>query len=307
MLGWAVPEPGETRMPIAVRPLHPVFAAAITGVDLRQPIAPTAIAEIVAALDQFAIAVLPDQALDDEAQIAFSRQIGSLAVALNHGRKQGQNARLRPELFDVSNLNENHDILDRDDRRWHWREGDRLWHTDRSFIAADTTYSLLSARIIPPEGGDTHFADMRAAYDALDDAMKRRLDGLTVEHSVWYSRALAGGTDFRADEIKTMPPVPQPLVRLHPGSRRNSLVLASHASHVIGWPLAEGRALLRELMEFATQPRFVYVHKWRPHDLVIWDNRCTMHRGTKFDDLTYRRDMRRTTVEGRPAALAAAI
>jgi len=293
-------------MSINVRPVHPVFVAELTGVDLRRPASPAEIGAIVAALDRHGVLVLPGQAIDDDQQIAFSRQLGTLALALNHGRKVKQSARLRSELFDISNLDETDGILEMTDRRRQWREGDRLWHTDRSFIAADTTYSLLSARVIPPDGGDTEFADMRAAYDALDDDVKGRIDGLSVEHSVWYSRALAGGTDFRDDEIATMPPVPQPLVRLHPGSQRKSLVLASHASHIIGWPIDEGRALLAELMEFATQRRFVHAHRWRLHDLVIWDNRCTMHRGTQYDDVNYRRDLRRATVEGRPAALAAA-
>lgn len=249
---------------------------------------------------------MPGQAIDDEQQIAFSRQLGTLALALNPGRKVGQSARLRPELFDISNLDESNRVLDTADRRRQWREGDRLWHTDRSFVNADTTFSLLSARIIPPEGGNTEFADMRAAYDALEGVMKQRIEGLAAEHSVWYSRALAGGTDFREDEIATMPPVPQPLVRVHPGSRRKSLVLASHASHIIGWPVEVGRALPADLTEFATQPRFVYQHEWRANDLVIWDNRCTMHRGTRFNDIKYRRDMRRTTVEARPPKLAGA-
>jgi alpha-ketoglutarate-dependent 2,4-dichlorophenoxyacetate dioxygenase len=293
-------------MPIAVRPLHPVFAAELGGVDLRRPVPAAEIAEIVTALDRYAVVVLPGPILDDAQHIAFSRQLGTLAMALNHGRKVGQGARLRPELFDISNLDETDGILGAADRRRQWREGDRLWHTDRSFIDADTTYSLLSARVLPPEGGDTEFADMRAAYDALDDATKREIDGLRAEHSVWYSRALTGGTNFRPDEVSTMPPVPQPLVRLHPGSKRKSLVLASHAAHIIGWAEAEGRALLDRLTAFATEPRFVYRHTWRDGDLVIWDNRCTMHRGTTYDDVSYRRDMRRTTVEGRPAARAAA-
>ena len=293
-------------MTLAIRPLHPVFAGEATGIDLGGPVPAAAIAEIVAAMDRYAVLVFPGQALDDEQQIAFSREMGNLAYALNHGRKVGQNARLRAELFDISNLDEKSDVLGAADRRRTWREGDRLWHTDRSFIDADTTYSILSARTIPPEGGDTEFADMRAAYDALDDVTKARVENLRCEHSVWYSRALAGGTDFRPDEVATMPPVTQPLVRRHPGSGRKSLVLASHASHVVGWPVEQGRALLAEFTAFATQERFVYRHKWRPHDLVIWDNRCTMHRGTVYDDVTYRRDLRRTTVEGRPAALAAA-
>jgi alpha-ketoglutarate-dependent 2,4-dichlorophenoxyacetate dioxygenase len=286
---------------ISTRQLGPVFFGEITGISVKSPLDRATIGAIVEALDRFAVVVLPDQPLGDEEQIAFSRQMGGLSYALNHGRKQGQNARLRAELYDISNLNEESAILDRDDRRRAWREGDRLWHTDRSFIAADTTYSLLSARIIPPVGGDTEYADMRAAYDALDDAMKARLEGLACEHSVWHSRALTGARNFREDEVRTMPPVPQPLVRVHPGSGRPSLVLASHASHIIGWPAEQGRALLDELTQFATQARFVYRHRWRVGDLVIWDNRCTMHRGTPYDDVTHRRDLRRTTVEGRAA------
>ena len=161
-------------MMISTRSLGPVFFGEITGVSLRKPLDAATIRAIVAALDRHAVVVLPDQPLTDEEQIAFSQQMGGLSYALNHGRKTGQKARLRAELYDISNLNEESAILDRDDRRRAWREGDRLWHTDRSFIDADTTYSLLSARVIPPEGGDTEFADMRAAYDALDTAMKAR-------------------------------------------------------------------------------------------------------------------------------------
>jgi len=286
---------------ITTRPLGPVFFGEVTGLSLKDRLDAGTIRALVAALDRYAVVVLPGQPLTDDEQIAFSQQMGGLSYALNHGRKAGQPARLRAELYDISNLNEENAILGQDDRRRAWREGDRLWHTDRSFIAADTTYSLLSARIIPPAGGDTEFADMRAAWDALDPAMQARLDGLACEHSVWYSRALAGAANFRDDEVRTMPPVPQPLVRTHPGSGRKSLVLASHASHIIGWPVETGRALLDELMEFATQPRFVYRHRWQVGDLVIWDNRCTMHRGTGYDDVAYRRDLRRTTVEGRAA------
>jgi alpha-ketoglutarate-dependent 2,4-dichlorophenoxyacetate dioxygenase len=288
---------------IATRQLHPVFFGEITGVSLTDRLAPAAIDAIVAALDRHAVVVFHDQFLSDEEQITFSQQMGGLSFALNHGRKQGQGARLRAELYDISNLDEEDAILGDNDRRRSWREGDRLWHTDRSFIDADTTYSLLSARVIPPAGGDTEFADMRAAYDALPAAMQAKLEGLMAEHSVWHSRALAGASNFREDEVRTMPPVPQPLVRVHPGSGRKSLVLASHASHIIGWSIAEGRALLAELMERATEPRFVHRHQWQVGDLVIWDNRCTMHRGTKYDDVAYRRDLRRTTVEGRPAHL----
>ncbi len=289
-------------MTIGTRPLdssNPFFAGEISGVDLKAEVDEATIDEIERAMDRYAVCALPGQFLSDETQIRFSERLGELSYALNPGRTQGQNARLRHELYDISNLNEGNGILADSDRRRIYREGDRLWHTDRSFVAADTTYSLLSAREVPPIGGDTYFADMRAAYDALPAAMKQRIEGLSCEHSVWYSRCLAGAKmeQFRPDEIAAMPGAVQPLVRSHPRTGRKSLVLASHASHIVGWPVDEGRALLKELTEFATGAAFVYVHKWKLGEMVIWDNRCTMHRGSVFDDKLYRRDMRRTTVQ----------
>jgi len=284
-------------MPISVNPLTQAFFAEIGNVDLRHGVDAATLGEIEAALTTYAIVVFHDQKLTDDEQIAFSQQLGRLSFALNPGREKGQGARLRHELYDISNLNEKHDVLAENDRRRMYRMGDRLWHTDRSFVNAPTTYSLLSAREVPPAGGNTDFADMRAAYDALPDAMKARLEGLVAEHSVWYSRGLAGFSNFREDEIAAMAPATQPLVLVHPRSGRKSLVLPSHASHIVGWPVEEGRALIRELTEFATQPQFVHSHAWRVADLVIWDNRCTMHRGTDYDDVAYRRDLRRTTVE----------
>ncbi|MDB5569805.1 MAG: tfdA 3 [Hyphomicrobiales bacterium] len=285
-------------MGIVARPVHPSFAAEIEGVDLKADHGPQVAAAIEAALDTYAVVALRGQNLDDEQQMAFSEQLGELSRALNHGRQPGQQPRLRAELYDISNLDEDGAVLAEEDRRRTWREADKLWHTDRSFVAADTTYSLLTGRVVPPEGADTEFADMRAAWDALPEDMKRRIDGLQAEHSVWYSRALAAKTDFREDELNTFPPVPQPLVRTHPRTGRKSLVLASHAYRILGWPEDEGKGLLAELTAFATQARFVHAHKWTPGDLVIWDNRTTMHRGTSFDDKRWRRDMRRTTVQG---------
>lgn len=285
-------------MGISVTPLHPFFVARIGGVDLRRDRSPSVMAAVESALHDHAVVVLHDQHLSDDEQIAVSELLGDLSYALNHGRKVGQSARLRPELYDISNLDENHAILEGQDRRRIWREADKLWHTDRSFIDADTTYSLLSGRVIPPIGGNTDFADMRAVYDDLPVETKKRIADLQAEHSIWHSRALCGGTNFRPDEIETMPPVIQPLVRQHPGSGRNSIVLASHASMIKGMSDTEGRKLLDDLTAFATQPKYCYSHRWSVGDLVIWDNRCTMHRGTHFDDKAYRRDMRRTTVQG---------
>ena len=285
-------------MTLAATPLHPLFVARIDGARLATDRFPALFAELERELDTYAVVVLPAQNLTDDQQIAASAMLGDLSFALNPGRAKGQSARLRPELYDISNLDENHGILGEADRRRQWRESDKLWHTDRSFIDAGTSYSLLSGRVVPPVGGNTDFADMRAVYADLPDAMKAKIENLRAEHSVWHSRALCGGKDFRPDELAAMPPVAQPLVRVHPRTGRKSIVLASHASHIVGWPVEEGQALLRELTEFALQPKYTFSYKWSVGDLVIWDNRCTMHRGTSYDDKAWRRDMRRTTVQG---------
>ena len=216
-------------MTFAATPLHPLFGAKLSGVDLHKDHSPGVIKAIEEAMDTFAVCTLPAQMLTDDEQLAFSEQLGELSRALNPGRAKAQAARLRAELYDISNLDEEHGILAENDRRRQWRESDKLWHTDRSFIDAATSYSLLNAKIVPPEGGDTGFADMRAVYDGLSDAMKRRIEHLRCEHSVWHSRALCGGVNFRPDEIAAMPPVAQPMVRVHPRTGRKSIVLASHA------------------------------------------------------------------------------
>jgi len=199
-------------------------------------------------------------------------------------------------IFDVSNLDEQGRILPLDDQRRAYRQGNELWHTDSSFRQKSATWSMLHARVIPPDGADTQFADTRAAYDALPESTKAKLEGLVAEHSIWHSRAQYGGYKPTEEEIKARPPARHPVVRRHPGSGRKALYIASHASHIIGWPVEEGRALLRELLAHATEPRFVYAHKWRLGDLVIWDNRCTLHRATPFESATHVRDMRRSTV-----------
>jgi alpha-ketoglutarate-dependent 2,4-dichlorophenoxyacetate dioxygenase len=287
-------------MDLAVTPLHPLFAARISGVDLSQPVSEDLARAIERAMDEHAVCVLPDQALDDERQIAFARLYGPLEVSppvQNKAGGIGFNTRVKHrEIFDVSNLDEQGAILDARDTRSVYRLGNQLWHTDSSFRQKSAAWSMLHARVIPPAGGDTEFADTRAAYDALTEAMKRRLDGLVAEHSIWHSRGKLGGYTPTEEERKLRPPARHPLVRRHPGSGRNALYIASHASHIVGMPLDEGQALLAELIAFATQPRFVYVHKWQPGDLVIWDNRCTMHRATPFAASGHVRDMRRTTV-----------
>jgi alpha-ketoglutarate-dependent 2,4-dichlorophenoxyacetate dioxygenase len=202
-----------------------------------------------------------------------------------------------PELFDVSNLDEEGNILAEDDRRRAFRLANEMWHTDSSFVPGGARYSLLHAIVVPSRGADTEFADMRVAYDSLPFKTKQLIEKLVVEHSTYYSRSLIG-YKFTPEELTRRTATPQYLVQTHPSSGRKSLYLAAHASHVIGWPEEEGRALLRELTAHATQPQLVYTHQWRAGDLVIWDNRCTMHRATPFPDTNERRDLRRTTVRG---------
>lgn len=284
-------------MTLSVRPLHPLFVGEVTGMDLRSPTGPDTFRQIAAALDRHAVLVFHGQLIDDGQQIAFSRLFGRLETSIGTIRKD-RKLRLRSrEIADVSNLDADNNIRPTSDR---WRMmllANQLWHTDSSFKRVPGKVSLLSAREVPPSGGETEFADLRAAYDGLDAATRKRIDDLVVEHSIFHSRSLIGYADFSDEERAALPPVPQTLVRIHPGSGRKSLYLGAHASHVIGWPIEQGRALLRELSDFATQPRFVYQHCWSAGDLVIWDNRCTLHRVRPYDDASSRRDMRRTTVE----------
>src|SRR3569832_138546 len=290
-------------MALQIRQLHPLFAGEATGIDLRNLTDQAAIDEIAAALGRHGVLVFREQMLDDEHQIAFSKLFGPLETPIGKIRKD-RKQRLRKELADISNLDENNNIRAASDR---WRMmllANELWHTDSSFKRVPAKFSLLSACEIPPEGGETEFAALRAAYDALDELTKEGIGPLFAEHSIFHSRSLVGYAEFSDEERAALPPVRQPLVRFHPGSERRTLYLASHASHIIGWPAEQGRALLDELTAFATQPRFVYQHRWRVGDLVMWDNRCTLHRARPFDATRYRRDMRRTTVEDlEPASL----
>jgi alpha-ketoglutarate-dependent 2,4-dichlorophenoxyacetate dioxygenase len=283
-----------------VTPLHPLFAAKIMDVDLSQPIDEDIQREVERAMDAYAVCVLPDQHIEDEQQIAFSRFYGPLEASPGIGRKPGEipaNARIRHrEIFDISNLDQEGGILGADNARSAFMRGNQLWHTDSSFRRESATWSMLHAKAVPPSGGDTEFADTRAAYDALPDVMKRRLEGLIAEHSLWYSRSRLGGYMPTEAERRSYPSAQHRLVRRHPGSGRNALYIAAHASHIVGMPVEEGQVLLNELMDFATQPQFVYRHKWRVGDLVIWDNRCTMHRATPFEATDHVRDLRRTTI-----------
>jgi alpha-ketoglutarate-dependent 2,4-dichlorophenoxyacetate dioxygenase len=251
------------------------------------------------AINQHGVLVFHDQFITDDQQMAFSRNFGDLETTVRAYRKDYV-PRLDVHMADISNLDERNRVLPNDDRRRLNALGNRLWHSDSSFKRIPARFSLLSARVIPDEGGETQFADMRAAWDALPDKMKARLEGLICEHTQFFSRGRIGFTDYAAEEQAKMAPVPQVLVRTHPGSGRKSLFLSSHAGAIRSMPVPEARVLLMDLMEHATQREFVYTHRWQVGDLVMWDNRCTMHRAREYDE-TQVRDMHRTTVsDGRP-------
>ncbi len=290
-------------MSIDVKQLHPLFVGEVSGVDVARPLPAETVAEIAAALDRYAVLIFHDQTLDDEGQLAFARRFGPIEPPQAFS---GARRLKHAEFADVSNLDADNRPRAAGDRRRMNALGNRLWHTDASFRRVPGALSLLYAHAVPapsPKGdGETEFADLRAAYDALPDATKAMIEALVAEHSIFQSRGLIGFTDFTAEERAQMPPVPQRLVRRHPGSGRKTLYLAAHASHIVGWPVPDGMLLLRELIEHATQPEFTCLHRWHKGDLVIWDNRCTMHRGRRFDE-TQARDLRRLTTQDTASTL----
>ncbi|HEX2890257.1 TauD/TfdA family dioxygenase [Vineibacter terrae] len=285
-------------MSVSIRPLHPVFVGEVSGVDLRRPMTPDEVAAIEAGMDKCAVLVFHGQDISDEQQVAFTRNFGQIELAVGGNITKANERRISVELADISNLDPDSKIYQRDDRRRMFNLGNRLWHSDSSFRAVPAKYSLLSGRAVPSHGGNTEFADMRAAYDALDDATKAEIEGLVCEHSLIYSRGQLGFGEFTEEERAMFRPVRQSLVRTHPVTGRKSLFLASHAGTIVGWPMPEARAFLRDLIEHATQREFVHAHQWRQHDLVMWDNRQTMHRARRYDETGEVRDMRRTTVAG---------
>jgi alpha-ketoglutarate-dependent 2,4-dichlorophenoxyacetate dioxygenase len=288
-----------------IKPIDPVnrpfFAGVVSGLDLRKPLTPDEVAGVHRGMDEFAVLVFHDQPIDDDQQLVFSRSLGPLEQATGDIAAP-QDRRMSMDLNDISNLDKNNRVLARDDRRRLFGLGNMLWHSDSSFKPVPAKYSLLSARKIPPTGGNTEFADMRAAYDALDEETKREVRNLICRHSQIFSRGILGFTDFTEEERIKWAPVRQRLVRRHPSSGRLSLYLASHAGEIEGWPVPEARAFLRDLTEHATQRKFVYAHVWQPHDLVMWDNRATMHRARRYDH-TEVRDMRRTTLTNEVSSL----
>ncbi|HEX3861229.1 MAG TPA: TauD/TfdA family dioxygenase [Stellaceae bacterium] len=284
-------------MSISFTPLTPVFAAECSGVDISKPLTPDEIATIDEGMDRYAVLVFHRETpLSTPDHIAFTKQFGDLEAPYTQIRSRDGGSRLgSPNLSDVSNLGGANQILDHSDRKRLFSLGNQLWHSDSSYKVIPARYSMLCAHVIPPEGGNTEFADMRAAYDMLDAKTKALVEDLVCEHSRIFSKG-ALGFPFTEEEQQAFAPVRQRLVRTHRKTGRKSLYLSSHAGRIIGWETPEALLLLRELMEHATQREFVYSHKWTIGDLVVWDNRTVTHRARRYEDQKYPRDLRRTTL-----------
>jgi alpha-ketoglutarate-dependent 2,4-dichlorophenoxyacetate dioxygenase len=288
-------------MAITIKAHRPGFAGEVTGIDICRPITADEAAELERGMDDYAVLAFPGQALTDDEQVVFSGNFGALEVPLATQMAKPETRRFqRLELGDISNFADRDAVKlrERDDKRRMYALANRLWHSDASFRAIGAGYTLLHARIVPSKGGNTEFADMRAAYEALDERTKAEVEDMITEHSIVFSREQIGFAvegDGNPDNLR---PVRHRLVVTHPVTGRKSLYLSSHIGGIVGWPVPEARAFIRDLMEHATQPQFVYSHPWRVNDLVMWDNRMVMHRATRFDDLNEKRDLRRTSIKG---------
>jgi alpha-ketoglutarate-dependent 2,4-dichlorophenoxyacetate dioxygenase len=291
-------------MTLTFRQIHPHFVAEVSEIDLREVNDEATLDQIRAGMDQYAVLVFRNQKLSNKEHLEFSQRFDGTLHTQTSLSVLAKNRHGNEALSDVANVNEKGEIMARDDRRRMTNLGNRLWHTDASFVNPAGRYSLLLGKVIPPVRADTEFADMRAAYDALDDDVKATIEDLQVHHTIVYSREILG-FEFGREERDKLKGAVHPLVRTIPGSQRRALYLASHASYVTDWPIPEGRMLLRDLTEHATQREFVYQHEWREHDLVIWDNRATMHRARPFDDAKHRRELTRTTTLDIEMALGA--
>jgi len=281
-------------MALEFSPLRPLFAAEVGAVELRQVEDRATLEAIRAAMDKYAVLVFREQPFTDAEQLAFAQRFDGKLHSGTGAAVLGKNRFGNEALTDISNVDETGGIMRSDDRRRAYGLGNRLWHTDASFQDPPGRYSMLHARVVPPVAADTEFADMRAAYDELEPEIQAQVEGLRAHHSIAYSRQTLG-FEWSAAEQEQLKGAVHPLVRTNPRTGRRSLYLASHASRIVDWPVPEGRLLLRDLTEHATQPRFVYRHGWRVGDLVIWDNLATMHRGRPFDDAKHRRELRRVT------------
>ena len=283
-------------MAITLYPVKPDFMAEIGDVDLSVPLSDEDRAAIKAAFFKYSVLVFPDQELTSAQHIAFAEVFGPMEQNINTYADEVKKYRIDTRIADVSNLGDENEILAVNSRKRMSGLANRLWHTDSIFRRLPALTSLLYGRSIAPVGGRTEFADMRAAYDALPSATKSKIEKMIVEHSIFHSRAKLGFTDFTERERTSLPPAKQVLVRTIPETGRRNLYLASHAMRVIGMSDEESEKLFKELTDHATQPQFVLSHRWRVNDLVMWDNRCTMHRGTDFDDWRWKRDVQRATV-----------
>jgi alpha-ketoglutarate-dependent 2,4-dichlorophenoxyacetate dioxygenase len=288
-------------MAITIRQVGPCFAGEVDGIDLAKPLTPEEVATIHAGMDRYAVLVFHGRPVTPDQHMAFTLALGPIEHAIGTGLRE--NYRLPTVFADVSNLDTNQQVFERDNRTRLFGLGNRLWHSDSSFKPIPAKYSLLHAYRIPSRGGNTEFADMRAAYDALDEETRAICEDLICEHSQLYSRQILGFTDFTDEERERFAPVRQVLVRTHPVTGRRSLYLSSHAGGIVGWPVPEARAFLRDLVEHATQRQFVYSHRWRVGDLVMWDNRQAMHRARPFPEHEPR-DVRRTTLAGERPTVA---
>ena len=280
-------------MAITFKLLHPLFVAEAGNVDLTRADDAT-LQEVRRGMDQYGVLVFRNQAFTDDQQLAFAERFDGRLHAKTSASVLEKNRFGNEALSDISNVGRDGQLLAADDRRRMSALANRLWHTDASFVDPAGRYSMLSARVVPPVHADTEFADMRSAYDELDAETKALIEDLRVHHTIAYSREVLG-FEFAPGEREQLKGAVHPLVRSIPGVQRRSLYLASHAQHIVGWPVPEGRLLLRDLTEHATQPRYVYSHRWTVGDFLIWDNRTTMHRATNFDDKKYRGELRRTT------------
>ncbi|MGE5639065.1 MAG: TauD/TfdA dioxygenase family protein [Clostridia bacterium] len=279
---------------ISLKPLHPLFAAEASGLDLTKPLSSEDVSSIEKAMDRYGVLVWHGQPFTQDEQVAFAQQFGTLDLGLRKAYGGGKHRLAHPALLDISNVAADGEVAGRASSKAISNLANQLWHSDSSFQKPAAKYSMLSAVVVPEKGGETEFCDLRAAYDSLPEETKKEIESLSSEHWAFYTRTWLGDAYSEA-QLKTLPPVEWPLVRQHPSGRK-VLWVGAHATRIVGWTLAEGRILLADLLEHATQREFVYRHRWRPGDLVMWDNRCTLHRGRRFD-LEARRELRRTTIE----------
>lgn len=287
-------------MSLQLKPLHPVFVAEASGIDITRPLSDTALRQINAAMNEYAVLVWRGQALTGQQQLDFAKSFGPLDLGLKKVFRRPE--RLEDErLIDISNVDAQGNVTRRDSPKNLSNFANQLWHSDSSFQNPRAAYSMLHALVLPSWGGTTEFTDLRAAYYTLPERTKAELEGLSAEHYALHTRILLGDEAYTDDQKKAIAPAVWPLVQTHPGSGRKLLFVGVHAREIIGWPTAEGRIYLSDLLEHATQRPFVYSHEWQVNDLVMWDNRSTLHRGRRYD-IAERRELRRTTIEDVPEA-----